>query len=306
MLAPFTFPQDLQIRPATFGDLNGVYRLKVAAGEADITTEVISSHWQVLDLQTQTCVAIATSNEIVGYAELRKIFGLLFAPRVWVRTDWQRQGIGTGLLYVLEEQMRQLNRQDPIRLLAQVWGQQVIERSLLEKAGYHRTSAFQRMELRLNQPPVLVAPVPGIVIEQFVPGRDEQAVYVADEEAFLDERGKAPRTFEQWSQRLNMHTAHFDPSLWLIARDQGTIAGYALNDITADSGEIMHLGVRRPWRGRGLGSTLLLCALDAFYQHGIQTVRLNVDTESLTGAQLLYQRHGFRTLDVYTNYIRTI
>lgn len=47
-------------------------------------------------------------------------------------------------------------------------------------------------------------------------GQDEQAVYEADEEAFSDERGKTPRTFEVWSRRLGMCTARFAPTLWYV------------------------------------------------------------------------------------------
>lgn len=206
----------------------------------------------------------------------------------------------------MEQEDRPLTTADGGKLLAQVWRAESEAQRSLEKDGYVLFSTFLVMELQMTEPPPSPAPVAGIVIRPFVLGQDEQAVYEADEEAFLDERGKQPRTFEKWSRRLNMHTDHFDPALWLVAWDQQTVAGCALNRVDAGRGEIMHLGVRRPWRRRGLGMALQLHSLHAFYQRGISTVRLNVDAESLTGAHLLYQHAGFQTVDAYMNYIRAV
>lgn len=41
--------------------------------------------------------------------------------------------------------------------------------------------------------------------------------------------------------------------------------------------------------------------LEAFYTQDIHAVRLNVDAESLTHAQMLYRRLGFQVLDTYAN-----
>jgi mycothiol synthase len=78
------------------------------------------------------------------------------------------------------------------------------------------------------------------------------------------------------------------------------------NEVNIGAGEVMHLGVRRPWRKKGLGTTLLQIALHEFYRRGIHIVRLNVDAQSLTNAHLLYERTGFRTVNAYMNYFREI
>jgi mycothiol synthase len=206
----------------------------------------------------------------------------------------------------MEQVKRSRMTADGSKLLAQVGRDEIEAQRSLEEAGYVLFSTFLVMELQMSEPPAAPAPVVGIAIRPFVLGQDEPAVYEADEEAFLDERGKQPRTFEQWGRRFNMHTDRFDPSLCFVAWDRRTVAGCALNEANAGRGEIMHLGVRRPWRRRGLGMALLLHSLQAFYQRGISTVRLNVDSESLTRAHLLYQRVGFQTVDAYMNYIREV
>ncbi len=206
----------------------------------------------------------------------------------------------------MDAQARLLTPEGQCRLFSQPWQSNIAAQRLLEKAGYTLSSTFQRMELRITEPPTVPATIPNIEIHPIVLERDEQAVYEADEEAFLDERGKEPRTLEQWRRRFQMHTNHFDSTLWWVAWDGSEIAGTSMNEVDNDAGEVMHLGVRRPWRKKGLGMALLQIALHEFYRRDIHIVRLNVDAQSLTNAHLLYERAGFRTVDAYMNYFREV
>jgi ribosomal protein S18 acetylase RimI-like enzyme len=52
------------------------------------------------------------------------------------------------------------------------------------------------------------------------------------------------------------------------------------------------LGVRRPWRGRGLGRALLLRTFAEFRRRGVTRVTLGVDAENPTGATRLYESVG--------------
>jgi ribosomal protein S18 acetylase RimI-like enzyme len=52
------------------------------------------------------------------------------------------------------------------------------------------------------------------------------------------------------------------------------------------------LGVRRPWRKRGLGLALLNHAFGEFYLRGKRKAGLGVDAENLTGALKLYEKAG--------------
>ena len=124
------------------------------------------------------------------------------------------------------------------------------------------------------------AALEGIAIRHFVVGSDERAVYEADEEAFQDERNKTPRTYEVWRNRLGMDSARFDPMLWFVAWEGDQVAGTVMAEVLGVVGEIMHVGVRRPWRRRGLGEALTRQALVALYAKGVRYARLNVDGES--------------------------
>jgi ribosomal protein S18 acetylase RimI-like enzyme len=52
------------------------------------------------------------------------------------------------------------------------------------------------------------------------------------------------------------------------------------------------LGVRCPWRKKGLGLALLQHSFDEFYKRGRSTIGLGVDASNPTGATRLYQRAG--------------
>jgi ribosomal protein S18 acetylase RimI-like enzyme len=80
---------------------------------------------------------------------------------------------------------------------------------------------------------------------------------------------------------------------WLLADDdtyvgtvQGVIDGYQI-------GMIQNLGIIPEYRGQGLGSNLLLKALDGFRQVGLERGMLEVTADNL-GAVRLYRRMGFK------------
>lgn len=105
--------------------------------------------------------------------------------------------------------------------------------------------------------------------------------------------------------------ADFDASLVFLAWDGGAVAGMIRCRLRgkgeAESGWVDHLSVRRLWRGRGLGTALLLHAFATFYRRGASAVTLGVDAESLTGATRLYERAGMqgeRPFDVYQKTLR--
>jgi ribosomal protein S18 acetylase RimI-like enzyme len=57
-------------------------------------------------------------------------------------------------------------------------------------------------------------------------------------------------------------------------------------------GWVAGLGVRKPWRKRGLGLALLQRTFRLFHERGERSVGLGVDSENPTGATRLYERAG--------------
>ncbi|MGH7357814.1 MAG: GNAT family N-acetyltransferase, partial [Candidatus Rokuibacteriota bacterium] len=88
--------------------------------------------------------------------------------------------------------------------------------------------------------------------------------------------------------------------LWFLLEEGDELAGICLCGPHAagesDFGWVVVLAVRRPWRRRGLGLTLLRHAFRELRRRGMTRAGLDVDAENLTGAVRLYEGAGMRVV----------
>jgi GNAT superfamily N-acetyltransferase len=139
------------------------------------------------------------------------------------------------------------------------------------------------------------SPAPdGLTITAYDAGR-ARALYEAHMEAFADHWGFQRRTFAVWSS-VTIGSENFQPELSVVAMDGAEIAGYVLayDDAVADRVYVGQVGVRRPWRRRGLAGAMLTHVLRLGAEAGRKTAALDVDSGSLTGAVGVYERVGFQ------------
>jgi mycothiol synthase len=197
------------------------------------------------------------------------------------------------------------------------WGRPVVRativeaeagtRGVLEARGYGPVRHSFRMLIELHATPDLVTWPDGIEVRVMEPS-EEQAVHAAVMESFADHWGFTPHPFEGWIRYQSGPQARKD--LWFVARDGDEVAGVCLC-ATHESGEpgygwVEILGVRRPWRRRGLGEALLRHSFRAFALEGATKVGLGVDAENSTGALRLYERAGMRVVRRYDSYERRL
>lgn len=114
--------------------------------------------------------------------------------------------------------------------------------------------------------------------------------------------------FDHWCERS--FGSSFDPSLWFIAEAQGHPAGLCLCQPRwdADHGRawISVLGVRSPWRCRGLGLALLLHSFGDLHRRGFTDVSLDVRGDGSDATRRLCERAGMsisRRFDLYARYL---
>ncbi len=122
----------------------------------------------------------------------------------------------------------------------------------------------------------------------------------AHNEAFRDHFAAIELDVETWHRWITGgHGFRADCSFLVFDGDE--IAGYVLNSIHPDDwpglgfteGWTHQLGVRRPWRNRGIASVLLGLSAQAFAAEGLDFAALDVDAENPTGARGLYEAHGY-------------
>jgi ribosomal protein S18 acetylase RimI-like enzyme len=167
--------------------------------------------------------------------------------------------------------------------------------ALLEAAGFHSDRHFYTMQIELNDEPPAPRWPEGVTCTtaERTPAR---AYYDATLDAFAEDDDFHPLPFEEWRRR-QFEAPDFDPSLWFAERGGSEIAGIARCwPERWGCGWVDVLGVRKPWRRRGLGLALLRHAFRVFYERGRSCVGLEVDAANPTGATRLYERAGMQVV----------
>ena len=177
---------------------------------------------------------------------------------------------------------------------------------IVERRGYRPIRHSFRMRIDLDEPPPEPEWPDGIVVREAAPAED-RAVYEATTEAFLDHWEFTVEPFERWLHELSTRAGR----TWFVAVAGDEIAGVCLcseneRDAGRRTGWVDELGVRPPWRRRGLGRALLLHAFHVFRARGLPAVGLGVDGESTTGAVRLYERAGMRVAGRRDTYERRL
>jgi len=188
---------------------------------------------------------------------------------------------------------------------------------LVVNAGYRPIRWFFDMQCELGVA-AATAPVPdllkGLSVVTFRSEFDEP-LRLANNEAFQDHWGASPQTAEVWRHAITGSRA-FVPELTYLALDDATgqVAGYLVAEhYQADTETtgikelyIALIGTRRPWRRRGIATTLIAKSLGSAARQGYQRSSLTVDADNPTGALGVYQRAGFRQYQQSTAYALTI
>ncbi|MDE3087875.1 MAG: GNAT family N-acetyltransferase [Chloroflexota bacterium] len=174
--------------------------------------------------------------------------------------------------------------------------------AILERFGLREVRRFWLMVRSLQD--ALPAPQfpSGIVTRSYRTQQDDAAMHAADAEIFRDHWGHSDMPLKQWQHYVGWEA--FKPDLTVIAQDAATreVAGFCTITLNAEEnarlgirrGWIDILGVRRPYRKRGLATALLLAGLHNLSNAGAQQAALGCDSENLTGATRIYERVGFR------------
>lgn len=170
--------------------------------------------------------------------------------------------------------------------------------ALLQQLGYFEVRRFYDMLIQFEddlQPATMPA---GLELRPFHLESEARGYHSAYLESFRDHWGNISiYDFEQFAKHFE--NPDFNEALWFGAWDGGELAGVMFGEPSQthrqQRGVVDLLGVRRPWRRRGLGMALLRQAFYVFQQNGFTEAELGVDAESRTNAVSLYERAGMHT-----------
>jgi mycothiol synthase len=252
-------------------------------------------------------IAATPDGEMVGVAELWDTGAphVIFLSWANIHPAHRRQGIGRRLMEWAEARAREQIDRAPagarVALHAQAASNDHDTQAFLKAYGMQEVRRFWRMEIDLGEVPPAPLWPDGIAVRAMRgdDDADRRAVFGAVLEAFRDHWGHIDRPFEEayarWRHWQKTDPA-FDPGLFFVAEDGGEVAGFSLcwPSLPSDDemGWVGTLGVRRPWRGRGLALALLRHSFRALHGRGLRQAGLGVDSANLTGATRLYERAG--------------
>ena len=288
-------PPELRVRPASLADAEAVHDLIAAfeerhSGKAEVTADDLRDEWRRLDLARDSWIW-ERDGSIAGYAAL-------LAREERVDADGyvhpEHTGLGLGSLIVETTEARARER-GLTRLHNAILPFDRAAARLLESRGYGDVRHFYRMAIEMD-----AAPPEPVWPEGLEPRPVEldqiRAFHAASEEAFEDEWDYRPHSFELFEEyRVEVPT--FDPTLWTAVWDGDEIAATLRADRNRfGAGWIGSVGVRRPWRRRGLGLGLLQRSFGQLWERGERRVQLGVDAQSPTGATRLYERAGMHVV----------
>jgi mycothiol synthase len=286
-----SLPDGFTTRPLTPDDAPAANELVVAVDEAvrgssDSTDADLLDWWRSLELEENSW--LVEDGAAAAFAVLRP-HGEIADFEGFVHPEQKGRGLGTWLLERGENRARECKLE---RLQTWCLTPDLDARRLFEARGYREVRRFFRMLIELDAAPPAAEWPDGFTVDTFKP-EDARAFHAALDDAFAEEWNFVPEPFERWAERRIENAPTFDPTLWFIVRDGDEIAAVLRGDPEVEgSGWVGALGVRKPWRKRGLGLALLHHAFGVFYGRGQPRIALGVDAQNPTGATRLYERAG--------------
>lgn len=262
-------------------------------GAGDVDEHAVGDWFGISDLGM---FLLERDGRAVGYVDVRDDEHVRFPIDLRVDPAVWGGGVATELLGAAERWARERAAERAVLRGFAAERDDEVQRALAG-AGYRLIRHSFLMEIDLPQRLEAAVWPERIEIRTYEHPRDEEAVYECVEDAFSDHWDFHSTPLERWRE-FTVESATFEPDLWWLAEADGELAAVCLNawHFSGDRtfGWVGTLGVRRPWRRRGLGLALLLHSFADFAARGATRVGLGVDAENTTGAVRLYQRAGMR------------
>jgi mycothiol synthase len=303
-----TLPAGFTLRPAAADDAEAVVAFMNEEAEALVGFRAISLDWYVqwwlapsVDRDNDVAVVETPAGELCGFIGVRADPPYVEVLAVGsVALGLHGRGIGSELVREGERRAGRFAALAPpgSRIIARsaCLADEPRASSLLERHGYREVRRFQLMRVDFDGPPSSPVWPADVELRSFDP-REIGHLYRAHAEAFADHWGEGVEQEDDFRHEV-LASPSFDRTLWFVAWSGDEVAGYVGAELESREdparGYVSLLGVRRAFRGRGLGEALLRAAFRELAARGKHGCDLHVDAESVTGATRLYERVGMQ------------
>ncbi|HUO45637.1 MAG TPA: mycothiol synthase [Acidimicrobiia bacterium] len=177
----------------------------------------------------------------------------------------------------------------------------------LVEAAFDTGFEAERELRRLWRPlPVGATPVypPGLVIDRFLPGRDNRALLDLNNAAFQGHPENGNWTPQVLAYRMSQ--PWFDPEDVITVRQETRMIGFCwVKRERPGEGEIYVVAVAPEMQGRGLGRALMIDGLRIMARQGLAKATLYVDSGNVAAIRL-YEDLGFRLDHIDRSFVRSL
>lgn len=108
---------------------------------------------------------------------------------------------------------------------------------------------------------------------------------------------------DPWSEKSIASELSNKLALWLVAEEDGRVAGYIGSQTVPDESDMMNVAVHPDYRRRGIAEALVVALCDALREQGSVSLTLEVRASN-EPAKALYQKLGFEQVGRRPNYYR--
>lgn len=310
------------VRPTRMEDKAAFCRLlylyTLAMGDAeDLKPEDIDWTMPHYDLATSSIVLEDKNGEMIAYANLwdnsdipiRNYTSWAVHPEHW------HQGIEEFILEWLEKTAERAIPRCPddaqVSLLLGTPIGFAQRESYYQARGYRFARVFQRRVITMTEAPPPAQFPEGFYVRSYRHPEELEDFVRLFTDSFRDHFGWVDEPFEKevevWRHELE-NDPIFDPLLCYLVVDSKTeaLAGFCFcrRELAGrpDMAYVNELGVGKAYRKQGIALNMLYHAFGEFWKQGRAQVGLNVDSESLTGANRLYERAGMSVEKQWAQY----
>jgi ribosomal protein S18 acetylase RimI-like enzyme len=220
--------------------------------------------------------------------------------------------VAASLYAFVEEQAAEICRLREVeetRLDASPYAADEVQREWLTAAGYDKRRTWLQMTRPVDPGEATSLPGPreGVTIRRvethdngLPAAADLHVVHEMLEKSFEDHFNSYRESFPEFVQRLREDPGHRWDHWWLAFVD-GSPAGALVSTVLPENSAghegsyVDYIGVHRDARGRGVAKALLHTVIADAAQRGRDRVGLEVDDDSPTGADGLYDSMGWKT-----------
>ena len=267
-----------------------------------------------IDAARDTLIAASSDGSAIGWAFANRVMDP-DKPRVFlfgrVHPAHQGRGIGRALLRWTKARAEEiLDGHSGGSVQVQIFEGDLRARRLFESEGARAIRWFAEMvHTFANTAEEGVSPLPtGFRVVPLATIEPEKARLLHNH-CFADHWGSSALTQVAWRERIEASSVRMSASE-VVVDEYGTPVAYQISEEFPQDLETLGnlrwlatLGVHREHRGKGFATHLIQRHLSQARGEGLESSALGVDSDSLTGANALYERLGYKRLQGSVRYI---